>query len=171
MSLSKPFRFNVRALLVHWKLLQLTPSSSDINTRAGISPWLLLCTLFLSFFLGFAKRRDEYLKVMPANGATRPVLRGYSEAMLNALIGASFGLTGMAYALYTVWPDTVAHFGTRDLVYTLPFVLAGMGRYLYLIYHAGRGGRPHEILLNDAVLQVVVLGWIIAAIRIIGASP
>jgi len=156
--------FVIRALA---GVLVLEPSCAGVT----ISPWLLLCTLFLSFFLGFAKRRDEYLKVMPANGATRPVLRGYSEAMLNALIGASFGLTGMAYALYTVWPDTVAHFGTRDLVYTLPFVLAGMGRYLYLIYHAGRGGRPHEILLNDAVLQVVVLGWIIAAIRIIGASP
>ena len=74
----------------------------------------------------------------------------------------------MAYALYTVWPDTVAHFGTRNLVYTLPFVLAGMGRYLYLIYKEERGGRPHEILLNDAVLQAVVVTWVLVSIRIIG---
>ncbi|MCP4572376.1 MAG: decaprenyl-phosphate phosphoribosyltransferase [bacterium] len=148
-------------------VLVLEPTCPDVT----ISPWLLLCTLFLSFFLGFAKRRDEFLKILPEGGDTRPVLRGYTEAMLNALIGISFGLTSMAYALYTVWPDTVAHFGTRDLVYTLPFVLAGMGRYLYLVYHEGRGGRPHEILLNDSVLQVIVLGWIIAAVRIIGATP
>lgn len=146
-------------------VLVLEPTCPDVT----ISPWLLLCTLFLSFFLGFAKRRDEFLKVAPAGEETRPVLRGYHEAMLNALIGISFGLTCMTYALYTVWPDTVEHFGTRNLIYTLPFVLAGMGRYLYLVYREGRGGRPHEILLNDPVLQVVVLGWIITAIRIIGA--
>jgi 4-hydroxybenzoate polyprenyltransferase len=134
----------------------------------GISVWLLLCTFFLSLFLGFCKRRDELLKIRQLDGVTRPVLRGYTEPMLNALIGVSFGLTSMMYALYTVWPSTVAHFGTRNLIYTLPFVLAGMGRYLFLVYKEERGGRPHEILLNDALLQVVVIAWVAAAIRIIG---
>ena len=50
----------------------------------------------------------------------------------------------------------------------IAFVLAGMGRYLYLVYHEGRGGRPHEILLNDFALQVIVIGWVGAAIYIIG---
>jgi 4-hydroxybenzoate polyprenyltransferase len=136
--------------------------------EVAISPWLLLCTFFLSLFLGFAKRRDELLKVAPAGNETRPVLRGYTEAALNTGIGISFGLTGMAYALYTVWPDTVAHLGTRSLIYTLPFVLAGMGRYLYLVYKEERGGKPHEILLNDAVLQLVVVGWVLVSVRIIG---
>jgi 4-hydroxybenzoate polyprenyltransferase len=133
-----------------------------------ISSWLLLCTFFLSLFLGFAKRRDELLKISQQSGATRPVLHGYTEPGLNALIGVSFGLTAMMYALYTVWPSTVAHFGTRDLIYTLPFVVAGMGRYLYLVYREERGGRPHEILLNDAVLQAVIIAWVLAAVRIIG---
>jgi hypothetical protein len=106
--------------------------------------------------------------MMPGAGVTRPALRGYSEPMLNALIGVSFALTAMAYALYTVWPETVRHFGTRNLVYTLPFVLLGMGRYLYLVFLEDRGGRPHEILLVDKLLQVIVLGWVITAIRIIG---
>ena len=142
----------------------LLPACPEVT----ISPWLLLCTFFLSLFLGFAKRRDELLKVVPEGNETRPVLRGYTEAALNAGIGISFGLTGMAYALYTVWPDTVEHFGTRNLIYTLPFVLAGMGRYLYLVYKEERGGKPHEILLNDAVLQAVVVGWVLLSIRIIG---
>jgi len=134
----------------------------------GISIWLLLCTFFLSLFLGFCKRRDELLRIRPEQGETRPVLRGYTEPMLNALIGASFALTTMMYALYTVWPDTVRHFGTRNLIYTLPFVLVGMGRYLYLVFLEDRGGKPHEILLVDKALQAVVLAWIVVAIRIIG---
>lgn len=141
-----------------------------VHPEVAISPWLLLCTFFLSLFLGFCKRRDELLRIALKNGETRPALRGYSEPVLNAMIGVSFALTTMMYALYTVWPDTVRQFGTRDLIYTLPFVLAGMGRYLYLVFLEDRGGRPHEILLTDGLLQVVVVGWVLVAIRIIGMS-
>mgnify|MGYP001812718610 CR=1 FL=1 len=141
-----------------------------VSPHVRLSPWLLLCTFFLSLFLGFSKRREEFIKLGQGNGQTRPVLRGYNEPMLNSLIGASFALTGMAYALYTVWPETVAQFGTRDLIYTLPFVLLGMGRYLYLVFLEDKGGKPHEILLNDLSLQVIVVGWILAAIRIIGTE-
>ena len=139
-----------------------------VMPHVRLSPWLLLCTFFLSLFLGFSKRREEYIKLHEGDGKTRPVLRGYTEPMLNSLIGASFALTGMAYALYTVWPATVELFGTRDLIYTLPFVLVGMGRYLYLVFLEDKGGKPHEILLTDLALQAVVLGWIVAAVRIIG---
>jgi len=145
-------------------VLVILPSCPDVS----ISPWLLLCTFFLSLFLGFCKRRDEFLKIAQDRDETRPVLRSYSEAMLNALIGGSFALTSMTYALYTVWPATVEQFGTRDLIYTLPFVLLGMGRYLYLVFLEDKGGRPHEILLIDAPLQLVVLGWVVTAIKIIG---
>jgi 4-hydroxybenzoate polyprenyltransferase len=153
--------FVIRALSGVLVLLPVSP-------HVRLSPWLLLCTFFLSLFLGFSKRREEFLKLPQDEGETRPVLRGYTVPMLNSLIGASFALTGMAYALYTVWPETVAQFGTRDLIYTLPFVLVGMGRYLYLVFLEEMGGKPHEILLNDLALQAVVLGWIAAAIRIIG---
>ena len=139
-----------------------------VSPHVRISPWLLLCTFFLSLFLGFCKRRDEFLKVGTGVNKTRPVLRAYSEPMLNALIGISFGLTMMMYGLYTIWPDTVEQFGTMHLVFTIPFVLAGMGRYLYLVYEQDRGGRPHEILLNDLVLQLVLVGWIATAVAIIG---
>lgn len=145
-------------------VLVLLPVCPDVR----ISPWLLLCTFFLSLFLGFCKRRDEFLKISQISGETRPVLKGYTEPILNAMIGISFALTSMMYALYTIWPETVAHFGTNHLIYTIPFVLAGMGRYLYLVYQEDKGGKPHEILLNDILLQVIVVGWVVAAIRIIG---
>ena len=136
--------------------------------QVGISIWLLLCTFFLSLFLGFCKRRDELLKVSQESVRTRPVLHGYSEPMLDALIGGSFALTCMMYALYTVWPHTVEQFGTRNLIYTLPYVLVGMGRYLYLVFLEDKGGRPHEILLVDFRLQIVVVAWVVTAVKIIG---
>ena len=145
-------------------VMVLLPSCPDV----GISPWLLLCTFFLSLFLGFSKRRDELLRLDTSMGTTRPVLHDYSEPMLNSLIGVSFGLTTMMYALYTIWPSTVEHFGTQDLIYTLPFVLLGMGRYLYLVFLEDMGGRPHEILLNDTYIQVIVVSWIVVAVSIIG---
>jgi 4-hydroxybenzoate polyprenyltransferase len=145
-------------------VMVMLPACPDVS----ISPWLLLCTFFLSLFLGFCKRRDELLRQEPGKGTTRPVLRAYSEPMLNALIGGSFALTTMMYALYTIWPSTVAHFGTADLIYTLPFVLFGMGRYLYLVFLEDKGGKPHEILLNDAFIQIIVLSWVTVAIKIIG---
>jgi 4-hydroxybenzoate polyprenyltransferase len=153
--------FVIRAVAGVMVLLPSCPS-------VGISIWLLLCTFFLSLFLGFCKRRDELLRLDAVRGTTRPVLRAYSEPLLNAMIGGSFALTTMMYALYTLWPSTIAHFGTKDLIYTAPFVLLGMGRYLYLVFLEDMGGKPHEILLNDAFIQVIVLGWIGVAIKIIG---
>lgn len=131
-----------------------------ISPGIQLSNWLILCTFFLSLFLGFAKRRSEFMRVRPDAGETRPVLADYSEGLLNILIGITFTMTLTAYSLYTVWPGTVAHFGTSRLVLTLPFVFYGMGRYLYLVYYSGRGGRPHEILLNDPAIQFAVLGWV-----------
>ncbi len=134
----------------------LRPAAPGIK----LSNWLILCTFFLSLFLGFAKRRSELRKVKPIGTDTRPVLAVYTEGLLNSLIGITFTMTLMVYTLYTVWPGTVEHFGTTKLVYTLPFVFYGMGRYLYLVYHGEQGGRPHEILLNDLAIQVAVLGWV-----------
>jgi 4-hydroxybenzoate polyprenyltransferase len=138
------------------------------HPEIAVSVWLLLCPFFLSLFLGFCKRRDELVKLANDRGGTRPVLLAYNETVLNAMIGATFGLTLAAYAVYTVWPATVAHFGTTDLVWTIGFVFLGLWRYLYLVYKEGRGGRPHEILLNDTALQALVVGWVVLFVAIVG---
>jgi 4-hydroxybenzoate polyprenyltransferase len=146
----------------------LLPVVPDI----AISKWLLVCTFFLSLFLGFAKRRNEIIHVsQTVNNSTRPALTAYTETLLNVLIGISFTLTLLVYTLYTVWPGTVEHFGTSNLVFSLPFVVYGLGRYLFLVYKEGRGGRPHEILLNDPALQIAVGGWIVTVVLIIGLRP
>jgi 4-hydroxybenzoate polyprenyltransferase len=153
--------FVIRALA---GVLVLLPLHPDLE----ISYWLLVCPFFLSLFLGFCKRRNELVKLAEEGGGTRPVLLSYSETVLNAMIGAAFGLTLAAYAVYTVWPSTVAHFGTRSLVWTTVFVFAGLWRYLYHVVSEGRGGRPHEILLNDALPQAKVVGRIVTFVAIIG---
>jgi 4-hydroxybenzoate polyprenyltransferase len=155
--------FVIRALA---GVMVLLPRHPELE----VSPWLLLCPFFLSLFLGFCKRRNELVKLSDPEASTRPVLLSYTETVLNAMIGASFGLTLAAYAVYTVWPSTVAHFGTRDLVWTTAFVFAGLWRYLYLVFKEGRGGRPHEILLNDPALQGLVVGWIVVFVAIIGVG-
>lgn len=133
-----------------------------------LSNWLLLCTFFLSLFLGFSKRLNEMRHVEGGGGDTRESLTAYSTPMLTVLIGVSFALTAMAYALYTIWPETVEHFGTRKLVLTLPFVFYGLGRYLFLVFMEGRGESPHEILLNDSWLLAAVVGWLVTVLVIIG---
>lgn len=155
--------FVIRALAGVLVLMPLHP-------ELEISYWLLVCPFFLSLFLGFCKRRNELVKLADESGGTRPVLLSYTETVLNAMIGATFGLTLAAYAVYTVWPTTVTHFGTRSLVWTTGFVFAGLWRYLYLVFKEGQGGRPHEILLNDFALQTMVLGWIATFIAIIGVE-
>jgi len=142
-----------------------------IDPAVTVSPWLLICPFFLSLFLGFCKRRNELVKLASDSGTTRPVLLSYTETTLNGLIGASFGLTLAAYAVYTVWPATVRHFGTQALVWTTGLVFLGLWRYLHLVFKEGRGGRPHEILLNDLILQCLVLSWIVVFVIIIGTGP
>jgi hypothetical protein len=73
----------------------------------------------------------------------------------------------MAYALYTLWPETIAKFGTHNLVYSVPFVLYGIFRYLYLIYKKEKGGSPEELLLTDTPLIIDLLFWILSLMAII----
>jgi len=140
----------------------------EATEHIPLSHWLILCTALLAMFLGFAKRRAEFVQEQAGTGTIRPTLHDYTELLLNLLIGGSFALTVTAYILYTVSTSTIEQFQTGNLVFTVPFVIIGMSRYLVLVFKDGQGGRPHEILLTDGRIQLSVLGWIIAACLIIG---
>ena len=140
----------------------------EATDHIPLSPWLILCTALLAMFLGFAKRRAEFVQVQAGGGTIRPTLHDYTELLLNLLIGGSFALTVTAYILYTVSQGTIQQFQTGNLVLTVPFVITGMSRYLVLVFKDGQGGRPHEILLTDGRIQLSVLGWIITACLVIG---
>lgn len=124
------------------------------------SNWLLMCGLLLTLFLGFSKRRAEMMLMDEAGGAHRKVLDLYSPALLDQFITITGACAVVAYSLYTVDEDTVRIHGTADLIYTLPFVLYGLFRYLYILHRRGGGGDPSYDLFRDPHLVVAMAGWL-----------
>lgn len=132
-----------------------------------LSDWLLICTTLLALFLGFSKRRHE-LGILGAEAVShRHVLSEYSRTFLDMMIGVVTASTVMSYALYTVSEETVRKFHTRALLLTLPFVLYGIFRYLYLVYHRSEGGDPTQTLLSDRPTLINLVLWAMVATFII----
>jgi 4-hydroxybenzoate polyprenyltransferase len=132
-----------------------------------ISGWLVICTVLIALFLALGKRRHEYLSLEDDAAAHRPILAEYSEGFLDQMIAVVTSSTAMAYALYTMWPETVSKFHTRLLPLTFPFVLYGIFRYLYLLYHLDLGGSPSDLLLSDRALLLNTLLWVATLLAII----
>lgn len=131
----------------------------------GIVPsaWLLLCGLMVTLFLGFAKRRAELLMLEAAgenNGLTRKVLDDYSPQMLEQFIAVTAACTILAYGLYTVSPQTIALHGSNGLIYTVPFVVYGIFRYLFLLHRQSKGNDTAKDLVQDSHLLITVLAWV-----------
>lgn len=132
-----------------------------------ISGWLLICTILIALFLALGKRRHEYRSLTGDAAAHRPILAEYSESFLDQMISVVTASTVTTYALYTMSPETVAKFHTRLLPLTLPFVLYGIFRYLYLLYRRDLGGNPSDLLVTDRGLLLNALLWMVATLAII----
>jgi len=133
----------------------------------AISGWLLICTILLALFLALGKRRHEVLTLGEGAARHRPTLAEYSPGLLDQMIAVVTASTVTAYALYTMSPETVAKFHTQLLPATLPFVLYGIFRYLYLLYHRRIGGNPSEIVVRDRALLINTLLWLATVLVII----
>jgi 4-hydroxybenzoate polyprenyltransferase len=131
------------------------------------SDWLLLCTILLALFLTFGKRRAELRELEAGAIGHRPILSEYSPELLDQMIAVVTASTLMAYALYTMATETHVRLGTARLPLTIPFVLYGIFRYLYLLYRRDLGGNPSEHLLTDRALLVDVALWGAAVIVIL----
>ncbi len=130
-----------------------------------ISPWLLVCAMLLALFLGLCKRRHE--KVNLAGLGTRASLDGYDERLLDLLITMAGAASLVCYSIYTLWPETVAKFGTPWLGATIPFVVFGLFRYMDLVYRQDKGDRPEHILLTDGPLMADVALYGVAVLGIL----
>ncbi|MFH1692443.1 MAG: decaprenyl-phosphate phosphoribosyltransferase [Candidatus Omnitrophota bacterium] len=119
-----------------------------------ISNWLFICTTFLSLFLALGKRRSEFVLLEGSAREHRQVLANYSLVFIDQLISIVTAATIFSYALYTFSPETVAKFNTRNLEYTVIFVVYGIFRYLYLIYQKKMGGAPERLLFADKPLLI-----------------
>jgi 4-hydroxybenzoate polyprenyltransferase len=138
-----------------------------VAIQVDISPWLLICTTLLALFLALSKRRHEILLLEEEAINHRPILREYSPYLLDQMISVVTASTVIAYCLYTISGETIEKFGTNKLILTIPFVLYGIFRYLYLIHQKAEGGTPETLILKDRPLLFDIFLWIISAALII----
>jgi 4-hydroxybenzoate polyprenyltransferase len=128
-----------------------------------ISSWLLICTILLSLFLALGKRRYELVLLDQDASQHRPILKEYNPYLLDQMISVVTASTFVAYCLYTISDDTIEKFGTKNLIFTVPFVLYGIFRYLYLIHQKAEGGTPEALVLKDRPLLIDIFLWVVAA--------
>jgi 4-hydroxybenzoate polyprenyltransferase len=135
----------------------------------GIPPsqWLLLCGLMVTLFLGFSKRRAEIIALTEDKATHRKVLEHYSPVLLDKMIGVTAAGLIMSYSLYTMNADTIRIHNTANLIYTVPFVMYGVFRYIYLLHHQNRGGDTAQDLVRDPHLFVVVGAWAVTTFLLI----
>jgi 4-hydroxybenzoate polyprenyltransferase len=168
--------FAYSAVLKHIVILDALTIAIGFTLRAvaggaainvPVSHWLVLCTGLLALFLSLSKRRHEL--VLLADGAIehRPILEAYSPYLLDQMISVVTASTLIAYAFYTISPETTEKFGTTLLGLTIPFPLYGIFRYLYLVHRMDLGGSPAELLLEDRPLLICIGLWAAAVVLII----
>ncbi|MBX7244139.1 MAG: decaprenyl-phosphate phosphoribosyltransferase [Candidatus Sumerlaeaceae bacterium] len=142
--------------------------------RIPITPWFIMCILFLALFIVICKRRHEIVLLSASARHHRPVLEHYSKDFLDQMVSVATAATVLSYALYVTLgvrpdggsPDKTGIHHPELMIWTLPFVLYGIFRYLYLVYKRDEGGAPEVLLLQDPSLLVNVLLWFAAVVAI-----
>jgi 4-hydroxybenzoate polyprenyltransferase len=147
----------------------LRAAAGAVAIDVEISHWLYVLTILLALFLALSKRRHELVLLAERATGHRRILEEYSPYLLDQMISVVTASTLVAYAFYTVSPETVAKLGTDRLGLTLPFPLYGIFRYLYLVHQKEGGGSPAEMLLTDRPLLACVALWALAVSVIIYA--
>ena len=136
-----------------------------------ISGWLFLCALLLALFLGLAKRRQELVSLEEGATQHRPSLGEYSLPLLDQMLSTVAGMCILAYGLYTVAPDTGAKVGSDRLKWTLPFVLYGILRYLFLVHRRHVTGSPERVLFSDVPTIVNLVLYAAAVFAVLYLVP
>ena len=164
------------AFLKHIVILDVLTIAAGFTLRAAagaaaiavpMSHWLLVCTTLLALFIALSKRRHELTLLADTAIEHRPILGDYTPYLLDQMISVVTASTLIAYAFYTISPETTAKFGTDLLSLTIPFPLYGIFRYLYLVHLRDKGGSPAELVVNDRPLLVCVGLWALSVIFII----
>jgi 4-hydroxybenzoate polyprenyltransferase len=133
-----------------------------------ISSWLILTTMFISLFLGVMKRHSELEQISDDQlGSTRKVLSDYSLTFTNQIATVAAAGVIICYALYTVSPRTVSIFGSENLIYTTPFVVFGIFRFMFLEYLNQKGENTTQIMLTDIPMILTVVLYSITTVLII----
>ena len=164
------------AALKHYVIIDVLTLSAGFVLRAvagavaigvPISNWLLVCTTLLALFIGLSKRRHELTLLSDGAAGHRPILQEYSPYLLDQMISVVTAATLVAYSVYTISSETAGRLGSDRLGLTIPFVLYGIFRYLYLVHQRNEGGSPSELLLTDRPLLVCVALWAAAVVLVL----
>jgi 4-hydroxybenzoate polyprenyltransferase len=137
----------------------LRAAAGAVAVQVPISEWLLVCTMLLALFLALSKRRHEIALLTGGASGHRAILQEYTPYLLDQMIGVVTASTLVAYCFYAISPDTAAKLGTTRLAATIPFVLYGIFRYLYLVHLKQEGGSPSDLLLSDRPLLLCAGLW------------
>jgi 4-hydroxybenzoate polyprenyltransferase len=135
--------------------------------QVEVSAWLVLCTSMVALLVGFGKRRHELVLLEENAGSHRASLNDYSLQFLDSMMTICGGAAVVCYALYTMSDETISRFQTRNLLITLPFVIYGVFRYLFLIHKRKEGGDPVQLLFRDRPTLLNILLWIVAVCLVI----
>jgi 4-hydroxybenzoate polyprenyltransferase len=130
-----------------------------------LSPWLFVATTFLALFIALGKRRAEMALLQDEAGSHRQVLQGYTKDFLDQLLTIVMSTTLMTYCLYTFSSPIASN--NQSMMLTIPFVIYGLFRYLYLIRIKRIGGAPEEIILTDRHMQITITFWSLTVILIL----
>jgi 4-hydroxybenzoate polyprenyltransferase len=141
--------------------------AGGLAIEVQISPWLFICTILIALFLALSKRRHELVLLDKSAEIHRPILKEYTPNLLDQMIAVVTASTVISYCLYTVSSETIAKFGTKNLLFTVPFVLYGIFRYLYLVHQKDEGGSPEALIIKDKPLLVDLFLWIATAMLIL----
>ena len=146
--------------------LRVLAGAFAINVE--ISSWLILTTMFISLFLGVMKRHSELtVAAENSNSNTRKVLQDYNIDFANQMATVAAAGVIICYALYTVAARTITVFGTENLIYTTPFVVFGIFRYMYLVYKFDKGENTTRIMVTDIPMIITVISYVFVTVLII----
>ncbi len=134
-------------------------AAGALAIEVEISPWLLLCTMLLALFVVLGKRRYEFVMLGERADLFRKVLHEYNTIFLDQMIAVVTASTLVAYSFYTISEETIRKLGTKNMEYTIPFVIYGIFRYLYIIYRKEAGGRPEKDILTDIPTILNLFLW------------
>ena len=154
--------FVIRAVAGAMVVRAIDPATG-IAHRVEVSPWLLVCTTLLALFLGLAKRRSELIALEDNGADHRKTLGDYTAAMLDQMLTIAASACLMAYFLYTFTPGSKTGMH-HPMMITIPFVIYGLFRYLYLIHDRNAGASTEQLLLDDKPMLVNLVLYVIAVV-------
>ncbi|MCG2616836.1 decaprenyl-phosphate phosphoribosyltransferase [Terrimonas sp. NA20] len=145
----------------------LRVKGGSVISNIALSEWIVIMVFLLAVFMALGKRRDDVILKINSGVDMRKSIKGYNLELLNSLLALICAVIVVAYFMYTMSPETMTKLGTHRLYYTCLFVMAGLMRYLQIIFVQADSGSPTKILYKDLFIQIVLILWIASFAAII----